>query len=101
MDIYQGDSELIVDNEYLGTVKVPSSNVGKRIDFTLDEECLLHVLLEGAGEPKEVQLATRDTPEQLKKAIAEEMAKKTQRDERTAAEKGGLFSSIKRLLGGD
>src|SRR6185436_8974459 len=24
MDIYQGDSELIVDNEYLGTVKVPA-----------------------------------------------------------------------------
>jgi molecular chaperone DnaK len=101
MDIYQGDSELIVDNEYLGTVKVPSSAVGKRIDFKLDEECLLQVSVEDAGEPKAVQLATRDTPDQLKKAIAEEMAKKTRVDERTAAERGGLFSSIKRLLGGD
>lgn len=100
MDIFQGDSELIVDNEYLGTVKVPAANVGKRIDFKLDEECLLHVAVEDAGEPKEVKLATRDTPEMLKKAIAEELAKRTQRDERTAAEKGGLFSSIKRLLGG-
>jgi molecular chaperone DnaK len=100
MDIYQGDSELIVDNEYLGTVKVPASNVGKRIDFKLDEECLLHVSVEDAGEPKHVELATRDTPEQLKKAIAEELAKRTQRVERTAAEKGGLFSSIKRMFGG-
>jgi molecular chaperone DnaK len=100
MDIYQGDSELIVDNEYLGTVKVPAANVGRRIDFKLDEECLLQVSVEDAGEPKAVSLATRDTPEQLKRAIAEEMAKKSTRDERTAAEKGGLFSSLKRLLGG-
>ena len=100
MDIYQGDSEFIVDNEYLGTVKVPSANVGRRIDFKLDEECLLHVVVENAGEPRKVQLATRDTPEQLKKALAEEMARRTTRDERNAAEKGGLFSSLKRFLGG-
>ncbi len=100
IDIYQGDSELIVDNEYLGTVKLPVSATGKRIDFRLDEECLLHVLVEDAGDPKEVQLATRDTPEQLKKAIAEKLAKRNPLDEREAAEKGGLFSSLKRFLGG-
>src|SRR5439155_12191319 len=48
MEIFQDDSELIVDNEYLGTVKVPASNGGKRIDFKLDEECLLHVAVEDA-----------------------------------------------------
>jgi molecular chaperone DnaK len=100
IDVYQGDSEFIVDNEYLGTVKLPAAATGRRIDFKVDEECLLHVYVEGAGEPKEVKLATRDTPEVLKKMIAEQMAKRTQEDERAAAEKGGLFSSIKRLLGG-
>jgi molecular chaperone DnaK len=100
IDIFQGDSEFIVDNEYLGTVKLPAATAGKRIDFRVDEECLLHVFLEDAGEPREVKLATRDTPEILRKALAEAMEKRTQQDEREAAEKGGLFSSIKRLLGG-
>jgi len=101
IDIFQGDSEFIVDNEYLGTVKLPASATGKRIDFKLDEESLLHVEVEEAGEPKEVKLATRDTPEMLKKAIADDLAKRTQADERAVVEKGGIFSSIKRLLGGD
>jgi molecular chaperone DnaK len=100
MDIFQGDSELIVDNEYLGTVKVPASAAGKRVDFKLDEECLLHVLVEEIGDPREVRLSTRDTPETLKRALAEEMARRPRTDERTAAEKGGIFSSLKRLLGG-
>jgi molecular chaperone DnaK len=100
IDIFQGDSEFIVDNEYLGTVKLPAAATGKRIDFRLDEECLLHVLVEDAGDPKEVKLATRDTPEILKRALAERLAKRSQSEEREAAEKGGLFSSLKRFLGG-
>ena len=39
-------SEFIVDNEYLGTVKVPASAAGRRIDFRLNEECLLEVVVE-------------------------------------------------------
>ena len=100
LDIFQGDSEQIVDNEYLGTVKVPASAAGKQVDFKLDEECLLHVFVEGVGDPREVKLSTRDTPETLKRALAEEMARRPRTEERTAAEKGGLFSSLKRLLGG-
>jgi molecular chaperone DnaK len=100
LDIFQGDSEFIVDNEYLGTVKLPATATGKRIDFRIDEEQLLHVHVEDAGEPREVKLATRDTPDVLKRALAEAYAKRSATDERTAAEKGGLFSSIKRLLGG-
>jgi molecular chaperone DnaK len=100
LDIYQGDSEFIVDNEYLGTVKLPGTATGKRIDFKVDEEQLLHVFVEDAGDPREVKLATRDTPEPLKKALAEEQARRTAIDERTVAEKGGLFSSIKKLWGG-
>ena len=100
LDIFQGDSEQIVDNEYLGTVRIPASAVGKRVDFKIDEECLLHVLVEEVGDPGEVKLSTRDTPETLKRALAEEMALRLPTEDRTAAEKGGLFSSLKRLLGG-
>ncbi len=104
MDIFQGDSELIVDNEYLGTVKVPASAAGKKIDFKLDEECLLTVVVEEApGQPKEIALATRDTPEGLKKLLEEEYARRQQpaSDQQDAeAGRGGLFSSIKRILGG-
>ncbi len=100
IDIFQGDSEFIVDNEYLGTVKLPSAATGKRIDFKLDDECLLQVVVEDAGEPRQVKLATRDTPEVLKRALAEQLAKRPKHEEREAAEKGGLFSSIKRIFGG-
>jgi hypothetical protein len=58
------------------------------------------VYVEDLGDPREVKLATRDTPEVLKKAIAEQLAKRSQDEERVAAEKGGIFSSLKRLLGG-
>ncbi len=100
IDIFQGDSEFIVDNEYLGTVKLPSAATGKRIDFKLDDECLLQVVVEDAGEPRQVKLATRDTPEVLKRALADQLAKRPKHEEREAAEKGGLFSSIKRIFGG-
>ncbi len=101
MDIFQGDSELIVDNEYLGTVKVPSSAAGRKIDFHLNEECLLRVVVDYPGEPKQVELATRDTPESLRKALEEEYARRgVQASEREALAKGGIFSSIKRILGG-
>jgi molecular chaperone DnaK len=100
LDIYQGDSEFIVDNEYLGTVRLPAAASGKRIDFRLDEEQLLHVFVEGAGDPREVELATRDTPELLRKALAEQALKRSASEERSTAEKGGLLTSIKRLLGG-
>ncbi len=100
IEVFQGDSELIVDNEYLGTVQLPLSAVGKRIDFALNEECLLKVTLEDGQAPREVQLATRDTPEALKRAIAEELAKRSEAEARAAVEKGGIFSSLKRLLGG-
>jgi molecular chaperone DnaK len=100
LDIYQGDSEFIVDNEYLGTVRLPAAASGKRIDFRLDEEQLLHVFVEGAGDPREVELATRDTPELLKRALAEQAQRRSASEERTTAEKGGLLTSIKRLLGG-
>jgi hypothetical protein len=36
----------------------------------------------------------------LKRALAEQALKRSSAEERTTAEKGGLLTSIKRLLGG-
>jgi molecular chaperone DnaK len=98
LDIFQGNGELVIDNEYLGTVKVPAAMSGKKIDFKLDEECLLSVVVEQGTEMKAVALATRDTPEAIKQALAQAQAERQQAGLPESAE-GGIFSSLKRILG--
>ena len=72
IDIYQGESEAIVDNEFLGSLRLPAAATGRRIDFRLDEECLLRVSFDDPERGmREVNFATRDTPEALKRALAE------------------------------
>ena len=55
--------------------------------------------------PKEIELATRDTPASLKKALEEDAQRRKAREELRAdadaeAKRGGLLSSIKRFWGG-
>src|SRR5690606_31042620 len=38
LDIFQGDSEEIVDNEFLGSVRFPATWAGRKLDFILNEE---------------------------------------------------------------
>ena len=78
------------------------------MNFILDEECLLHVTVEGlAGDaqPKEVLLATRDTPDTLKAAWAEENERRRVLAEQQIAEQAepkGLLASIRRkVFGGE
>ena len=40
IEIFQGDSDLVVDNEYLGTLRIDGLLAGHKIDFKLSEECL-------------------------------------------------------------
>jgi molecular chaperone DnaK len=103
IDIYQGESDLIVDNEYIGSIRLPAAATGRRIDFKLDEECLLKVTFDDPEKGMtEVKLATRDTPDQLKKALAEDKARRDARvtaaDAAAAGDerKGGLFGWLKR-----
>jgi molecular chaperone DnaK len=106
LDIFQGDSERIIDNEYLGTLRFPPETAGQKVNFILDEECLLHVTVEGLSadaQPKEVLLATRDTPETLKAAWAEENERRRVLAEQQIAEQAepkGLFASIRRKVFG-
>ncbi len=105
LDIFQGDSDLMVDNEYLGTVRVPSAAAGRKIDFRLTEECLLQVTVEEAsGTPRRVDLATRDTPEQLKRALSDVLRNNVDHQPVASGSSGasdderGLLSSIKRVF---
>jgi molecular chaperone DnaK len=104
LDIFQGDGDRIIDNEYLGTLKFPPEAAGQRINFILDEECLLRVTIEGlTGEVREVMLATRDTPEALKAAWLEEAERRRIQAEHAPAQEQprGLFASIRKVFGGE
>jgi molecular chaperone DnaK len=99
LDIFQGENERILDNEYLGTLRFPAEAAGQRVHFNLDEECLLRVTVDGtAGEPKEVQLATLDTPDALRTAWAEENERRRSEQLRQEAESApprGLFATLR------
>ena len=110
VDLYQGDSEYIVDNEFLGTVRLPAALQGKRLDLSLSEECLLSVVVEpGPGQAvQQVELATRDTPEQLKAALQARLGVGASSGQQGPAgeplkeadpKKGGILSSIRRIWG--
>jgi molecular chaperone DnaK len=99
IDIYQGDSDLIVDNEFLGSIRLPAAATGRRIDFKLSEECLLKVSFDDPTKGMtEVELATRDTPEGLKKALAEDAKRRTAGAAAAGGEekRGGIFAWLKR-----
>jgi len=100
IDIYQGESDLIVDNEFLGSIRLPAAATGRRIDFKLDEECLLKVSFDDPEKGmSEVDLATRDTPEGLKKALAEDATRRAALHPPAAAgdeKRGGIFGWLKR-----
>ncbi len=75
--VYQGESDNVDDNEYLGTVNIrgiPPGPPGSRtilLSFELSPECLLTVKAADsqAGELSEVLMTTRDTPENLRKKL--------------------------------
>jgi molecular chaperone DnaK len=56
------------------------------------------VMVEDGATMKKVDLATRDTPEALKKAIQEALPKEPPPTEPRQGEEGGLFSSITRVF---
>jgi molecular chaperone DnaK len=101
IDIYQGASDQIVDNEFLGSIRLPAAATGRRIDFKLDEECLLKVSFDDPEKGMtELKIATRDTPEALRRALADaaEVHKPKEGEPEPGAgeKKGGLFGWLKR-----
>ncbi|HZX41534.1 MAG TPA: 2-alkenal reductase, partial [Myxococcaceae bacterium] len=64
-------------------------------------ECLLEVVVELSTGPRHVALATRDTPDTLKRLLAEEKAARARPVGATTQTDSGLFRSIRRILGRD
>jgi molecular chaperone DnaK len=103
MDIFQGESDQVVDNEFLGTVRIDNRLAGRKIDFALSEECLLSVTVDHPDKgPSLVQLATRETPDSLKAALAEDderrrLATSASGVRGDGARSGGILSSLRRI----
>jgi len=101
IDIYQGDSDFIVDDEFLGSIRLPAAATGRRIDFKLDEDCLLKVSFDDPEKGMtQVGLATRDTPESMKRALAEDALRREASGAASAGaggeRRGGIFGWLKR-----
>ncbi|MBW1810033.1 MAG: Hsp70 family protein [Deltaproteobacteria bacterium] len=75
--VYQGESEQVDENEYLGTVNmrgIPPGPPGSRtieVTFSLNSECLLTVSARDsqAGDLGEVIMTTHDTPKTLREKL--------------------------------
>jgi molecular chaperone DnaK len=100
LDIYQGDWDDVVEDEFLGSIRLPAAATGRRIDFKLDHECLLKVAFDDPQRGmREIDFATRDTPETLRRALAEQAARKAEQGdgaEREVRRGGGLFGWLRR-----
>ncbi|HET9594980.1 MAG TPA: Hsp70 family protein [Anaeromyxobacteraceae bacterium] len=101
LDIYQGESDDIVDNEFLGSIRLPAAATGRRVDFKLDEECLLKVTFDDPAQGmRAIDFATRDTPEALRRALAEASARTAEAlppgVEQEVRRGGGLFGWLRR-----
>ena len=94
MDIYQGDQNSILENEYLGTFSFPPPQ-GKRKEqklemrFDLSEECLLTVQARDfeTGETTLAKMVTVDTPKSLQQSMAQAVQNSSDR-------KSGWFQSF-------
>src|SRR6266508_1385367 len=101
IDIFQGESDVIVDNEFLGSIRLPAAATGRRIDFKLDEECLLKVSFDDPVKGMtQIELATKDTRAALRKALAEDARKREAEQDAAfpdgAGKRGGIFGWLKR-----
>ena len=75
--VFQGESDRVVDNEYLGTVtisgitKAPKGDVRLEITFSLNQECLLKVSSRelGTGKITETQMTVKDTDDIIRKKL--------------------------------
>ncbi len=114
--IFQGESNMIADNEYLGTMRLDNIKPAPRghakfdISFKLDTECILTVTAKDlqTGEVKELVLSTMDTPEELRQKL--DIPEKKHEEESPAntheeppqkdnvEQKGGLLGWLKKLL---
>ncbi len=106
LDIFQGDQPMVVNNEYLGTLRVPAVHAGRKIEFRLDTEALLRVVLDLPEGPMQIELTTCDTPLILRQALVAEKERRHAEEvfasarARKTYERPTFLDSLKRILGG-
>jgi molecular chaperone DnaK len=108
--VFQGDSERAQDNEYLGTMTIDGVPKGPRgaasydIVFSLSAEAILTVTAEEANTGRLVtaKFSTKDTPEEVRKRLAEADAEEKPAPAAVATngDGGGFVGWLKRLFGG-
>ena len=109
--VFQGDADKAQDNEYLGTLAIPNLSPGPRgsvafeIVFSLSAESILTVTAQDkkSGRTVTANFSTRDTPEQVRKKLIEdvELVKDSARAEPPAnGAAGGAVGWLKRLFKG-
>jgi molecular chaperone DnaK len=105
--VFQGESVYVRDDTFLGTFKIsglpaaPKGTVAVELTFELNNECLLKLtgFEEASGSEVVATFATRDTPAQVKRRLAELEAQTDDSDE-VALRGPGFWSWLKRLFGG-
>lgn len=99
VDVFQGESHRIVDNDWLGSLTVPARFAGCKMEFRLTEECLLEVVVDVPGEgPRPFALSTRTLPEMLRELRTDDIDRIGQ-PWPAVPESTGLFGAIRRALG--
>ena len=112
--VFQGESDRAQENEYLGTLVVPNLPKGARgtvsfdIMFSLSAESILTVTAEEKATARTVtaSFSTRDTPEEVKKRLAEEQPAEVPgglaaNGAAAPAGSGGFMGWLRRLFGGE
>jgi molecular chaperone DnaK len=99
IDVFQGESDRIAENEWLGSLRLPAALAGRKIEFRLTEECILDVVVDVPGKGlRSFPLSTRVIPEALAAARAE-AARLGAEPERKAG-RSGFFRALGRVFGG-
>jgi len=106
--VFQGESDKAQENEYLGTLMIPGLPKGPRgsasfdIVFSLSAESILTVTAEEqkTGRTVTATLSTKDTPEEVRKRLAESPINDSGPHTAVNGGKGGFFGWLKRLFGG-
>ncbi len=108
ISVFQGESVYVRDDTFLGTFRItdlppaPKGSVAVELTFELNNECLLRLTAfeESSGQQAVATFATRNTPAEVKRRLAELEAETDEFDDMVGVKTGGLLGWLKRLFFG-
>jgi len=78
---------------------LPASAAGQKVELRVDAEGLLTVTVGEGANARAHQLSTRDTPEAVRRTLADRDARKAGEPRVAPAPEPGLLSSLKKMFG--